>query len=230
MFMQIAFSWLFFPFRSVKRCAGLCSLLQSWAVLSTTAAAGSWGSFSSFEYCNLLHCINWWWQTALLWKKLHAASMRGSAAMPQSYIAPSQGVPSWQKPCSLWCTSVLQMFAHTSPCSSEQQSTTSFGNEGRRCACWAKPWSSFHWSQMELKADEPSLATVHIRDVAAYVGLEHVNMLTTCMSQLYAFNKHLIWIINVSSPKKVLWCYKTHKLFKYKLQVCKNSIKKVAIA
>lgn len=45
---------------------------------------------------------------------------------------------------------------------------------------------------MALKADEPSLATVHIRDVAAYAGLAHVNMLTTSVSQLYAFNKHLI--------------------------------------
>lgn len=44
---------------------------------------------------------------------------------------------------------------------------------------------------MALKADEPSLATVHIRDVAAYAGLAHVNMLTS-VSQLYAFNKHLI--------------------------------------
>lgn len=31
-------------------------------------------------------------------------------------------------------------------------------------------------------------------------------------------------------PKKSILCYKTHKLSKYKLQVCKYSIKKVAIA
>lgn len=45
---------------------------------------------------------------------------------------------------------------------------------------------------MELKADEQSLAAVCIRGMAAYMGLERVNMLTTFMSQLYAFNKHLI--------------------------------------
>lgn len=56
----------------------------------------------------------------------------------------------------------------------------------------------------------------------------------TCWQHLCHNCMHLISIsselLMYISPKKAFWCYKTHKLFKYKLQVCKNSIKKVAIA
>lgn len=224
MFMQIAFSWLLFlpkVWSAVQGCAQCCRAELCWA---PRLLRGSWGSFSSFEYHNLLHCINWWWQTALLWKKLHAASKRGSAAMPQSYTAPSQVVPRWQKPCSSQCTSVLQMFAHTSPCSSKQQSTTSFGNEGRGFACWAEPWSSLHWWHWRQTSRVWPLCTSEMW------LLTRAWHMWTCWQHLCHNCMHLISIsselLMYSSPQKVLWCYKTHKLFKYKLQVCKNSIKK----
>lgn len=187
---------------AVQGCAQCCRAEQCWA---QWLLRGSWGlspvlSIMTLyialigdgkQLCYGKNCVQLQWEALLLCWAYH-----------HSYTAPSQDVPSWQKRCSSWSASVLQMFAHTSPCSSKQQSTTSFGSKGRHCACWAKPWRRLHWWQMELKADEQSLAAVRIRGMAAYMGLERVNMLTTFMSQLYAFNKHLIWIINVHFPKK----------------------------